>query len=221
LWLAAGGVGAIVVLAVIAYAAGLIPGSGSGGGGPANCTIPDAARASAPPDRTPLKNPPSDPVADGTTATIETAKGTIAIKLYCGSSPVAAQNFVDLAAAGYYDGLTFHRTVANFVIQGGDPNGDGTGGPGYTIPDEPIVGDYHAGTVAMARTGAPNSAGSQFFIVVGDPNGALASVHTYQIFGEVTSGMDVVNQILTAPTEPGTDTPVEPVTMTKVTVQKP
>jgi cyclophilin family peptidyl-prolyl cis-trans isomerase len=223
LWLAAGGVGAVVVLAVIAYALGLIPGSRPGAGTTTTCTIPAAGRPAGPPDVSPLTNPPSQPVSDGTTATIETDKGTIVIKLYCGSSPVAAQNFVNLASAGFYDGLTFHRIMPNFVIQGGDPNGDGSGGPGYTIQDEPVVGTYGRNIVAMARTGAPNSAGSQFFIVVSDQaRGALESANTYAIFGEVTSGMEVADQIVSGPSSGGeAGTALDPVTMTTVTVQRP
>ena len=225
LWLAGGGVAVVVVLAVAAYALGVIPGFGPGGGtsGTApKCTIPAAGRASAPPEQTPLANPPDQPVSDGTTATIVTDKGTIVINLYCGSSPVAAQNFVNLASAGFYDGLTFHRIVPDFVIQGGDPNGDGSGGPGYDIKDEPVVGTYGRGTVAMARTQAPDSQGSQFFIVVSDQaRAALARANTYAIFGDVTQGMDVVDQIVAAPAGADGETPVTPVKMTTVTVQAP
>ena len=97
--------------------------------------------------------------------------------------------------------------MPDFVIQGGDPNGDGTGGPGYTIPDEQVVGDYGRGVVAMARTSQPNSQGSQFFIVVDDAaRPALEQYRTYVIFGEVVSGMDVVDQIAARPNSgpPGT-----------------
>jgi cyclophilin family peptidyl-prolyl cis-trans isomerase len=223
LWYAAAGIGAVIVLAVLAYTFKLIPGVGGVGGSTTACTVPAAGRPPGPPDVSPLSNPPSQPVSDGTTATIVTEKGTITFDLYCGSSPVAAQNFVNLASAGFYDGLTFHRIMPNFVIQGGDPNGNGSGGPGYTIKDEPVVGTYGRGIVAMARTGAPNSAGSQFFIVVSDQaRNALQSANTYAIFGKVTSGMDVADQIVSGPSSGGeAGTALDPVTMTKVTVQKP
>ena len=114
----------------------------------------------APPDATPLANPPAEPAGDGTTATIETELGNIVIELYNESSPVAAENFINLAEAGYYDGVIFHRIIPDFMIQGGDPEGTGSGGPGYTIPDEPVVGEYtarHGGHGAHQPT--PNSAG--------------------------------------------------------------
>jgi peptidyl-prolyl cis-trans isomerase B (cyclophilin B) len=226
LWIAGGGVAVIAVLLIGAYFLRLIPGFGPAAGGGTGtaptCTIPPAGRASAPPEQTPLASPPDQPVSDGTTATIVTDKGTIVINLYCGSSPVAAQNFVNLASAGFYNGLTFHRTVPDFVIQGGDPNGNGSGGPGYEIQDEKVVGTYGRGTVAMARTQAPNSQGSQFFIVVSDQaRAALESANTYAIFGDVTQGMDVVDQIVSAPTQSDGETPVTPVKMTSVTVQAP
>ncbi len=100
-------------------------------------------------------------------------------------SPIAAGNFVALAECGYYDGVVFHRVVPGFVIQGGDPTGTGTGGPGYTISDEPVTTHYARGTVAMARTRS-RLGGSQFFIVLADEARApLAQANTYEIFGSV------------------------------------
>ena len=92
----------------------------------------------------------------------------MAITVDADLSPIAAGNFVALAGCGFYDGVVFHRVVPGFVIQGGDPTGTGTGGPGYEIQDEPVTATYGRGTVAMARTSAPNSVGSQFFVVLDD-----------------------------------------------------
>ncbi|MBA2556984.1 MAG: peptidylprolyl isomerase, partial [Chloroflexi bacterium] len=130
---------------------------------------------------------PAEPAGDGTTATISTELGDVTIELYTDSAPVAAANFINLAESGFYEGVVFHRIVPDFMIQGGDPEGTGIGGPGYTIPDEPYAGQYTRGTVAMARTAAPNSQGSQFFIVVADS--PFLEGGGYTIFGNVTSGM--------------------------------
>lgn len=193
------------------------------GAGPSPTTPGPRAsvRELAPPDATPLAQPPAEPASDGTTATISTELGDIVIELYTDSAPVATQNFINLAEAGYYQGVIFHRVVPGFVIQGGDPTGTGTGGPGYTIPDEPVVGQYGRGTVAMARTSQPNSQGSQFFIVLDDAaEQALESFRTYVIFGEVSEGMEVVDAI--ADTEIGPrDRPLEPVPMESVTISRP
>ncbi len=176
-----------------------------------------------PPDATPMAVAMAAPAGDGTTATITTELGDIVIELYTESAPVAATNFIDLAQAGFYDGLDFHRLMPGFVIQGGDPNGDGTGGPGYTIPDETVVGEYHRGTVAMARTSQPDSQGSQFFIVLDDTaRGALDQYRTYVIFGNVVSGMDVVDKIAAMPNGGGqAGKALDPVVMQSVTIQAP
>ena len=136
------------------------------------------------------------------------------IKVEADLSPIAAGNFVALASCGFYDGTVFHRTPTladgtPFVIQGGDPEGTGTGGPGYTIADEPVTTPYKRGTVAMARSSAPNSVGSQFFIVLDDKDGEiLGSANTYQIIGNVTSGMEVADAIFVA--SGGVELPDEP-----------
>lgn len=122
---------------------------------------------------------------------IETEKGAIVFVLYGTEAPIAASNFVTLTNKGFYNGLTFHRYEAGFVIQGGDPNGDGTGGPGYSFIDETVTRDYLAGTVAMANAG-PDTNGSQFFIMLQD-NFELPK--SYTIFGKVISGMDIVRDI--------------------------
>lgn len=125
-------------------------------------------------------------------ATITTTKGTITVCLDPTLAPNTVNNFVFLARNQFYDGLKFHRVEANFVIQGGDPKGDGTGGPGYKFADEPVKGEYTAGAVAMANSGA-NTNGSQFFICTVDDSKKLAK--SYNLFGYVASGMDVVLKI--------------------------
>ncbi len=178
----------------------------------------------APPEATPLAQPPAEPASDGTTATITTELGDIVIQLYTDSAPVATANFINLAEAGYYEGVIFHRLVPGFVIQGGDPTGTGSGGPGYTIQDEPVVGQYGRGIVAMARTSQPDSQGSQFFIVLDDAaEEALESFRTYVIFGEVTAGMDVADAIAATPNagQQGGNQALEPVAMEAVTIARP
>ncbi len=178
-----------------------------------------APRSVGPPRATPLPAAPAAPSGDGTTATISTAKGDIVIELFTRSAPVATENFINLAEAGFYEGVPFHRIVPGFMVQGGDPTGTGRGGPGYTIRDEPFAGEYVRGTVAMARTPAPNSQGSQFFIVVGD---ATFLDRTYTIFGRVTRGMEVADAIVSGPRGgPRNDEALEPVTMTAVTIERP
>ena len=125
-------------------------------------------------------------------AVIEMDAGKIVIELYEKDAPGTVANFIKLAKKGFYDGLTFHRVVPGFVVQGGDPKGDGTGGPGYTIKDEFNSRKHLAGTVAMARTFVPNSAGSQFYICLG-PQPALDGKYT--VFGQVAEGMDIVMKI--------------------------
>jgi len=122
---------------------------------------------------------------------LNTNKGVIEIELYADDAPKTVSNFVYLAEEGYYNGLTFHRVEPGFVVQGGDPNGTGTGGPGYKFEDEPVTKDYDQGIVAMANSG-PNTNGSQFFIMLEDKT---TLPKDYTIFGKVTAGMDVVKQI--------------------------
>ena len=161
------------------------------------------------------------PLAAGDTRTVEikTAKGSIVIKVDGSLSPIAAGNFVALASCGFYDGVVFHRVVPDFVIQGGDPTGSGSGGPGYTIQDEPVTATYQRGTVAMARSSQPNSQGSQFFIVLSnEAAGALASYNTYAIFGQVSSGMEAADAIAAAA---DAELPSHPIAMEAVTVSSP
>lgn len=123
-------------------------------------------------------------------AAIETDKGVIEFEIYPEASK-AASNFIFLVKDGFYDGLTFHRVVPGFVIQGGDPVGNGTGGPGYQFEDEPVTLSYNKGIVAMANAG-PNTNGSQFFIMLEDTPSLPPN---YTIFGKVISGQEVVGQI--------------------------
>ena len=122
---------------------------------------------------------------------IKTNKGDIHLELNPAEAPMTVNNFVALARDGYYDGVTFHRVVPRFVIQGGDPTGTGSGGPGYQFQDEAVKRPYKAGTVAMANAG-PNTNGSQFFICLEDQPGLPPN---YTIFGDTVAGMDVVRNI--------------------------
>jgi cyclophilin family peptidyl-prolyl cis-trans isomerase len=170
----------------------------------------------------PKSQPASLPAGQKRLVTIQTAKGAIAITIDGSLSPIAAGNFVALAGCGFYNGVVFHRIVPGFVIQGGDPTGTGTGGPGYTIHDEPVTTTYKRGTVAMARTAAANSVGSQFFIVLADKaRTALAdpAYNNYQIIGTVSAGMDVADAITSA--AGGVQLPPSPIAMDKVTVSTP
>lgn len=121
---------------------------------------------------------------------MQTSKGEIVFTLFAEEAPIAASNFIWLTTHKFYDGLTFHRYEPGFVIQGGDPDGNGTGGPGWKFRDEPVTRDYTVGTVAMANAG-PNTNGSQFFIMLKD----TPLPKNYTIFGKVTVGLDVVQQL--------------------------
>jgi peptidyl-prolyl cis-trans isomerase B (cyclophilin B) len=187
-------------------------------------TAPSAG-SSAATGSCPTKQPPPLAAGEKRLVTISTAKGEFGITIEADLSPIAAGNFVALAECGYYDGVVFHRVATlqdgtPFVIQGGDPTGTGTGGPGYTIKDEPVTALYSRGTVAMARTRDPDSVGSQFFIVLDDKDReVLADANTYQIIGTVTTGMESVDAIYAA--AGGKELPASPVVMDKVTVSTP
>ncbi len=151
------------------------------------------------------------------TVTVQTSKGTIVFETYDADAPKTVENFLTLSGKGFYNGTIFHRVIPGFMIQGGDPTGTGTGGPGYKFADElnPETASYKAGyvrgTVAMANSG-PNTNGSQFFIMQSDnplPN-------SYSIFGKVISGMDVVDAIAKAERN-SSDKPLVEISMTKVT----
>lgn len=150
-------------------------------------------------------------------AVLKTTDGDITIELNVKDTPKTANNFVSLAKKDYYNNTIFHRTIKGFMIQGGDPKGDGTGGPGYQFEDELFKGGYTRGTVAMANAG-PNTNGSQFFIMHKD----VPLPKNYVIFGKVTKGLDVVDKIATAPVGPGErgemSKPVHPVVVKSVEI---
>jgi peptidyl-prolyl cis-trans isomerase B (cyclophilin B) len=221
----------LAIAAVVVAAAVILIGNPFGSAapsaspGPSSSGVATQAAVQSHGDGTcPTSQPPSLAAGQVKTVTIETAKGTIVMRIDGSLAPIATGNFVALAACHFYDGIVFHRLVPGFVIQGGDPAGDGSGGPGYTIKDDPLNGTYHRSTVAMARTGSPDSQGSQFFIVLSDDaNAALTDPsiqYPYAILGEVTSGMDVVDAIAAMPNS-GADAgnqALDPVVMTSVTV---
>jgi peptidyl-prolyl cis-trans isomerase B (cyclophilin B) len=127
------------------------------------------------------------------TAVIKTAKGDLTLELYPQDAPVTVNSFVSLARKGFYNGLTFHRIIPGFMAQGGDPKGDGSGGPGYTIPDEINQRKHVTGALSMAKAPQPNTGGSQFFICFA-PASHLDGIHT--VFGQLTQGMDVLKQLV-------------------------
>jgi cyclophilin family peptidyl-prolyl cis-trans isomerase len=141
------------------------------------------------------------------TATMQTTEGPIVFELFDEDAPKTVANFRKLASEGFYDGLNFHRIISDFMIQGGCPQGTGTGGPGYTFEDEINSHKIVRGALAMANAG-PNTNGSQFFIVTAKACSWLDGKHT--VFGEVQSGMDVVDKLEGVPTDGG-DKPIEPV----------
>ena len=149
-----------------------------------------------------------------TNATMLTNHGSIELELFDDAAPKTVQNFVKLAQDGFYDGVIFHRVIQDFMIQGGDPTGTGSGGPGYQFEDEFNDHKVVRGALAMANAG-PNTNGSQFFIVTTDAAPWLDGKHT--VFGQVTSGMDVVDAIEGVDTGPG-DKPRDDVRIESVTV---
>ncbi|QDU63010.1 Peptidyl-prolyl cis-trans isomerase B [Planctomycetes bacterium Pan216] len=148
--------------------------------------------------------------------TLETDKGDIEIEFFPQDAPNHVRSFIALADAGFFDGLNFHRTIPNFVIQGGCPKGDGSGGPGYCLKPEFNQRPHTRGALSMARAAPTDSAGSQFFVCHGDPRFLDGK---YTVFGQVKNGMDVVDQIVGQPTAPG-DRPLNPVKIKKATVTK-
>ena len=152
------------------------------------------------------------------TAEMVTSMGTLTIALDPVAAPKTVNNFVTLARYHYYDGLTFHRVIRGFVLQGGCPEGSGRGGPGYRFEDElPKPGRYELGSLAMANAG-PNTNGSQFFVISG-PSG-VGLPPQYSLFGKVVKGLDLVDQMEKVPTGPGdkpvTDLVIESVTITEL-----
>ncbi len=213
---------------------------GNGSTEPSTTDTGDSSTTATTEAATPIPCPPVDGSAERTTefpapppecidpstdyhATVVTDAGTIEVDLLEDKAPMTVNNFVYLARYHFFDGLTFHRVIPDFVLQGGDPLGNGTGGPGYSFPDElPDPGDYQAGSLAMANSG-PDSNGSQFFIVTSEAGAkslvdAVGGDAAYSLFGQVTDGMDVVKAIESdgSPSgQPSTVHTIESVTITE------
>ena len=207
----------IVVALIVAVAFGFSGGSKKKTNTSASATTvaPTTTTSSTAPSAPPAFGKTACPAADGSspatktfadsfqkcftdgkkyTATMETDVGTIKIDLAADQSPITANNFIALARSHFYDGLTCHRVIKGFVDQCGDPKGDGSGGPGYTIGEEPPKsGKYAVGQLAMAKTSAPHTTGSQFFIIVGDHGAALPPQYSY--LGTITEGLDAAKKI--------------------------
>jgi cyclophilin family peptidyl-prolyl cis-trans isomerase len=147
-----------------------------------------------------------------THATLHTSEGAFEVELFPNEAPKTVDNFTRLASDGFYDGLTFHRVIPGFMIQGGCPRGDGTGGPGYQFEDEFNDHRVERGALAMANAG-PDTNGSQFFIVTADECSWLDGKHT--VFGQVVSGQDVIDRISTVDRD-ARDRPKHPVTIDRI-----
>jgi cyclophilin family peptidyl-prolyl cis-trans isomerase len=151
------------------------------------------------------------------TATIKTSNGDMTVELFASQAPKTVNNFVFLAREGFYDGLIFHRVIKGFMIQGGDPKGDGTGDPGYKFQDEPVTRRYTRGIVAMANAG-PNTNGSQFFILHAD----YALPPNYTIFGQVSAGVDTLDRLaatsVRANAQGERSVPVEPLVIQSIRI---
>ena len=151
------------------------------------------------------------------TAILHTSEGDITVALAAKATPITVNNFVTLAKKAFYNGTIFHRVIKDFMIQGGDPTGTGSGGPGYQFADEPFTGEYTRGTLAMANAG-PNTNGSQFFIMHAD----VPLSKDYVIFGHVIKGIEVVDKIANTKTVAGGDgamsKPATPITIKSVEV---
>ncbi len=152
-------------------------------------------------------------------ATIHTNLGDFTVELFASEAPLTVNNFVFLSREGFYDGVLFHRVIKEFMVQTGDPRGDGTGGPGYRFEDEPVSRSYSRGIVAMANAG-PNTNGSQFFIVHGTNVNLPPS---YTIFGQVSSGLDTVDLIANTPVQPSlrgeVSSPTEPLLIESIEIE--
>ena len=208
-----------IAVGLLAMACSTGGGASPSAAGDRASTLPEPANGACP-----TSQPESLPAGEARLVTIDTAKGSIEITVESDLSPIAVGNFVALASCGFYDGVVFHRAATlpdgtPFVIQGGDPTGTGTGGPGYQIKDEPVTTPYARGTVAMARTAQPDSVGSQFFIVLDDAAAdVLAAYNTYQIIGTVTAGMEAADAIYEAA---DAENPSDPIVMDRVSVATP
>jgi cyclophilin family peptidyl-prolyl cis-trans isomerase len=188
--------------------------TGSGSDGPCSKVTDSPKQWDAPP-------PMAIKASDSITAQLVTSEGNIDVELMPKDAPNAVNNFVFLAREGFYTCVPFHRVIKDFMVQTGDPTGTGAGGPGYNISDDKVTKPYDRGVLAMANTGAPNSGGSQFFIVHGTTvNSTLGP--TYALFGKVTNGLDVLDAIATtevAPSDSGEmSDPVEDIWLESVKV---
>ena len=150
------------------------------------------------------------------TATIDTTAGEIKLELYPKDAPNHVNSFVFLARGGYYEGVIFHRVIPGFMIQGGDPTGTGTGGPGYKLKQEFNARSHKRGVLSMARTNDPNSAGSQFFLMHED---SPFLDRQYTAFGMITSGIETVDKIVSAPRD-ANDRPKNPTKINKITIEE-
>ena len=216
----------VLALALVAFAACGSDDSSSGVTAPDDDTEADggATDPACPPEggaaqqtRT-FDAPPPTCLEPGATyqAVVTTNKGEFTITLYPESAPVAANNFAFLAGHLYFDGTECHRIIPDFVVQCGDPTATGSGGPGYTIVDEPAPRAYELGSVAMAKTPAPDSAGSQFFIITGANGTALPP--EYALFGQVTDGFDTTVAAMAAAGTPGAGVPSEEIVIESVRI---
>ncbi len=206
----------LIILLVLGVAA-VVSGGGSSTTKAVTATGP--CPQAKPPQRSyPAPPPMSIDVAKTYTAEIKTNKGTMVATLDPKKAPNTVNNFVFLARNQFFDCLTFHRVVPGFVLQGGDPAGNGSGDPGYKFRDElPQAGEYKVGSLAMANSG-PDTNGSQFFVISGPQGVALPP--KYSLFGQVTQGLDVVSQIDALGTPDAPNTPREPVTIESVTIKE-
>jgi cyclophilin family peptidyl-prolyl cis-trans isomerase len=210
----------VILLATLAPA-GLVlsPVSAQNGPSAADCWQPGQLSVSG--AQMTWSTPPATVIDPAKTyqATLQTTAGDIVIELDPVNAPIATNNFVCLALAGYYSGTDFHRIFAGTLVQGGDPTATGMGSPGYTVPSDPTVGSYPSGSVAMANA-QPNANGSQFFIAIADLTGQIPN--DYPVFGQVTSGMDVVQTIsngaVTANVSGEQSKPVDPSVLLNVSI---
>ncbi len=186
---------ALLAVALVCLAGWLVAGCGKQSA-QTPVTPPPVPAPEPPPAQSAAEPTPAAPASSQTTVKIATDKGDIICRLFDEQAPITAGNFLLLVDEGFYDGLTFHRREEGFVIQGGDPEGNGTGGPGYSIPLEVSEKLKHGrGVLSMARAQDPDSAGSQFFICLSDDPPVRNLDMGYAVFGEVIEGMDVVDRI--------------------------
>jgi cyclophilin family peptidyl-prolyl cis-trans isomerase len=214
-----------MAISAVGAAAILLAGCGGDDGGdteqasnlPEGCT-----EAAAPVAKEAKAEPPKDDLAGPARAVVQTSCGSFTIELDTSSSPKTASSFASLAEQGFYDGLSFHRVVRGYVIQGGDPTGNGAGGPGYTVDEPPPeTTTYLRGTVAMAKNQVepPGRSGSQFFIVTAPADAGLPP--DYALVGKVTEGLDTVERIDQLGDPSGADgPPVEPVVIEAIRIER-